>query len=301
MKNSKLLLLLLVLSTAFFSCSESENNDTQGRLGISLTDGPIDDENVSGVYISIIRIELKKDEDWTTFNEFDTPVLVNLLDYQNGESVFLTDETVDAGDYKEVRLILDIPERSGRVIQNPGTYIEFDDGSTQPLFVPSGAQSGYKAKGQFTVPAGGVVNLTLDFDVRKAVVEAGKSGKFILKPVVRLVVNQNAGLIEGEIDMAGVEINNVNVFAYEDDTFTEDELVDPSDENTRFPNAVTSSKVSEGGKFVLAFLNPGNYDLYFAQYDENGAFIELIGSLDDISVSAGERNMIQLTLDDLID
>ncbi len=300
MKYLNFLLVLVVSTPLFIACNDSEN-DGKGRLGLSLTDGPIDDENVTGVVISIIRTEVKKDGEWTTLNEFDTPVKVNLLDYQNGESLFLTEEVIEAGTYDEVRLILDIPEKNGKASQNRGTYIEFDDGTTKPLFVPSGAQSGYKAKGEFTVPAGGVVNVTLDFDVRKAVVEAGKSGKFLLKPVVRLIVNQDAGLIEGKIDTVGIEINNMNVFAYADDTFTEDEVIDPLDENSRFPNAITSSSISEDGKFVLAFLNSGTYDLYFAQYDEDGNFQELLGTLQDVQVSPGERNVIEFSLEDLTD
>lgn len=301
MKYLKILLITLISSIGFIACDDKENDGTTGRLGISLTDGPIDDKNVSGVFISIIRIELKEDEGWATLNEFDTPIEVNLLDYQNGESLFLTDETVEAGTYEEVRLILDIPEKNGKVSQNPSTYIEFNDGTTKPLFVPSGAQSGYKVKGKFTVPAGGVVNITLDFDVRKAVVEAGKSGKFLLKPVVRLVVNQDAGLIEGQIDTAGIKITNVNVFAYADDTYTEDEIIDPIDESSRFPNSTTSSPMSEEGKFVLAFLNSGTYDLYFAQYDLDGNFLELLGTLENVQVSSGERNIIEFSLEDLTD
>ena len=70
---------------------------------------------------------------------------------------------------------------------NPGCYIEFADNSTEPLFVPSGGETGYKAVGQFEVPVNGTVEVTADFDVREAVVVAGS--RYILKPTIKLIVN----------------------------------------------------------------------------------------------------------------
>jgi hypothetical protein len=82
--------------------------------------------------------------------------------------------------------MLDIPEK-GSHKANPGCYIEFADNSTEPLFVPSGNETGYKAIGQFTVPVNGTVEVTADFDVREAVVVADSS--YILNPTIKLTVN----------------------------------------------------------------------------------------------------------------
>ena len=82
--------------------------------------------------------------------------------------------------------MLDIPE-IGPPPTSPGCYIEFAGNTTEPLFVPSGGQTGYKAIGHFEVSVNGTVEVTADFDVRKAVVVAGSS--YILKPTIKLIVN----------------------------------------------------------------------------------------------------------------
>lgn len=286
MKLLNNLVVVLLASSLLFACGD-ENETTKGRVSISITDAPIDDANVSAVFIAINSVELKGPDGWTTLDSFEEPVSIDLLSYQNGEAYFLTDELIDAGSYSEVRLMLDIQDRINGIQQNEGCYIEYKDGSTQPLLVPSGGRSGYKAKGNFDITSGGVVALTLDFDVRKAVVESGNSGKFILKPTIRLIANQDASLITGSFDQEDGDFTKVIVFAYENDTFAESELDEPGDEEVRFSNAVTSSTLSDEGAFTLAFMESGTYDLYFASYDENGEFIELIGSSDDVEVEAG--------------
>ncbi len=285
MKNSFVFISLLCLSWLLVSCDDTEK--AVGRTNISITDGPIDAENVEAVYITILGVEMNGPDGWATVETFEEPVVIDLLSYQNGESYFLTEGTVTAGAYSEIRLLLDIQERVNGVISNEGCFIQYTDGSTQQLFVPSGGQSGYKAKGNFTIPAGGVVSLTLDFDLRKAVVESGNSGKFILKPVVRLIANENAAMISGEFDAEGTVYDKIIVYAYADDTFTESELAEPAPEEVRFTNATTSGTVGADGNFNLAFLDSGTYDLYFAAYDANGEFVELIGNLPDVELSAG--------------
>lgn len=292
MKLLNRLVVVLFVSSLFFACSD-DNETAKGRVSISITDAPIDDANVSAVFIAINSVELKGPDGWTTLDSFEEPVSIDLLSYQNGEAYFLTDEVIEAGSYSEVRLMLDIKDKVGGVQQNEGCYIEYKDGSTQPLLVPSGGRSGYKAKGDFDIASGGVVALTLDFDVRKAVVKAGSSGNFILKPTIRLIANQDASMISGTFDPEEGDFSKVIVFAYEDDTFAESETDEPGDEEVRFSNAVSSSTVGEDGSFTLAFMESGTYDLYFASYDENGEFVELLGSTDDVEVEAG----INLSLD----
>ncbi len=284
--------LSFLLVFGLFSCDDS-NEGTKGRLNLALTDAPLYDENITGVFIRVIGIEIKGNDGWTGMESFDTPVSINLLDYQNGDVYFLTEEELNAGDYKEIRLLLDMPEENGAPKSNPGTYLQYEDGSTQPLYVPSGATSGYKAKGDFSIPAGGVTSLTIDFNVRKSVVKAGNSGKYILKPVLRLVENNNVALIEGEVTTLA-EYESVRVYAYEDDTFTESEIIDPETDEVDFPNAVTSGSVNEDGTYKLAFMEPGTYDLYAVAFDENGDFISIIAEWQDVTLQAGTIEVVNL-------
>ncbi|GAA0891518.1 DUF4382 domain-containing protein [Fulvivirga kasyanovii] len=300
MKMLRMLSVVFLSALVITACNDDDSTTNgKGKASIYITDAPIDDANVSAVVISVNRVEANGPEGWETIEEFEEPVSIDLLSYQNGEAFLLTENEMDAGTYSEVRLILNIKKKVDDQLQNEGSYIEYIDGSKEPLFVPSGAQSGYKAKGEFTIPEGGVVGITLDFDVRKAVVKAGSSGNFILKPTIRLVANQDAAMINGHfnidsLDSAGYD--KVIAFAYENDTFAESEMDEPEEGEVRFANAVTSSVVVDGD-FTLAFINSGTYDLYFAAYDENGEFVELIGSYEDVTLEAGAKLELDLGLD----
>lgn len=155
-----------------------------GTLRLYLCDAPLDAENVTGVYITINEIQYHLDGQWTVCEEFEGPQTYDLLELTGGNSALLGEFTLPVGNYTQIRFLLDIPEK-GSHPANPGCYIEFADNSTEPLFVPSGGETGYKATGHFEVTANATAVVTADFDVRKAVVAAGSS--YILKPTIKLI------------------------------------------------------------------------------------------------------------------
>jgi hypothetical protein len=156
-----------------------------GTLKLYLSDAPLDAENVTGVYITINEIQYHLDGEWRTCEEFVGNQTYDLLELTGGNITLLGEFTLPAGNYTQIRFILDILEE-GSHGANPGCYIEFADKSTEPLFIPSGAETGYKATGHFEVPVNGTVGVTADFDAHKAVVVAGSS--YILKPTIKLMV-----------------------------------------------------------------------------------------------------------------
>ena len=252
-----------ICSTFLFACTD--DNESQGTLSLSLTDAPTDADDIAGVYVTITGVEYREEgESWQPLENFGETYKVNLLDLTNGKTALLGDFSVDAGNYEGLRFKLDASENGGSV-DNPATYLEFTDGRQEPLFVPSGTQSGYKAKGSFSVPVNGTVFITADFDVRKSVVEAGNSGKYLLKPTIRLVVNDQAGTISGTL--SGMEEGKKYVvYAYEKDTYTEAEAAEPAEGEARFPAAVSSAAIEDERSFVLHFLAAGEYDLVLATY-----------------------------------
>ena len=269
---SCLLLAATLFAGLFTACSDdSEGN---GHISLSLTDAPTDADNVQGVYITITGVEYQKEgQSWQPFEGFSGPNTLNLLDLTDGKTALLGDFNVEAGTYEGLRFKLDAATNGGNV-DNEATYIEFTDGSKQALYVPSGTQSGYKAMGNFTVPVNGSVFITADFDVRKSVVEAGMSGKYLLKPTIRLVVNDQAGSIVGALSGAEANIDYV-VFTYENGAYTEAEAAEPVEGESRFPGAISSAKVKEDGSFILPFLAPASYQLVVAAY-QDGAFVETV-------------------------
>ena len=97
----------------------------------------------------------------------------DLLTLQNGTFTSLASASVPAGHYTQIRLRI-----------APGSTVVVN-GQSHPLVIPSGLQTGVKLVSGFDVPAGGVTQLTLDFDGAKSIVVAG-DGTYHLKPTIRV-------------------------------------------------------------------------------------------------------------------
>jgi hypothetical protein len=178
-----MLIIVGVLAVSGVSCGQAGGT---GILQLYLCDAPIDAENVTGVYITINEIQYNLDDQWITCAEFVGPQTYDLLELTGGNFILLGELTLPAGNYTQIRFMLDIAE-TGSHKANPGCYIEFAGNFTEPLFVPSGGETGYKAVGQFEVPVGGTAEVTADFDVREAVVVA--DSRYILNPTIKLIIN----------------------------------------------------------------------------------------------------------------
>lgn len=273
--TSILLAALLSAGTLISSCAEDRDGE-YGTLSLNLTDAPTDAENIAGVYVTFTGVEYRMEgDDWQSFEKFSGPQTINLLELTEGKTTLMGDFPIEAGTYTGLRFKLDAAENGGNA-SGEATYLEFKDGSREPLFVPGGTKSGYKAIGNFTVPVNGFVAITADFDVRKSVVEAGKKGKYLLKPVIRIIANNQAGTINGNFSGYGNETGaKLIVYAYETGKYSETEMAEPAEEEIRFPNAVSSTGISDDGSFVLPFLAPGGYDLVIVSYLE-GAFEKVV-------------------------
>ena len=283
-------IIVVVLAASGASCGQASGT---GTLELYLTDAPIDAENVKGVYITINEIQYHVGEQWITCEGFEGPKTYDLLELAGGNFTLLGDLTLPGGHYTQIRFILNIPE-IGPPPASLGCYIEFTDNSTEPLFVPSGNETGYKATGQFEVPVNGTVAVTADFDVRKAVVAADF---YILKPTIRLVVNNQAGSIRGSITNSS-NYTDIIVFAYENGTWAGTEDDDPVYPESRFPNAVNSGKTDDEGGYRLPFLAAGTYDLVVAGY--NGAvFGEVLGFISDVQVESEQTTTQNIDTDTL--
>lgn len=280
MKWSKILVAVagILVVFMFFNCEGSGSNSSgTGTLSLSLGDAPlVDDESVTGVYITIAGIEYHtSDGGWKTMDEFNTSVNpVNLLDWREGKSISLGDFQLPAGKYTQMRFMLDAAEEQQRPKSNTGCFIEIND-VNETLYVPSGSQTGFKAIGNYVVPRNGRVAMTADFDVRKSIVRSGDGSYYKLKPTIKLVVTNEAGTIKGTL--TNLDANSsylVYAYAYAEgsSTWNDDEANEPAPDEVRFANAVTSSQVKEGGAYTLPFLAAGTYDLIVAKYDGNGDY-----------------------------
>ena len=295
----------------------SSANDGTGLISLNITDAkPRLPKEPIAVNITVIGIEFNYDGKWTDVNDFEfesdkfEPLTFNLLDLQDGKSLHLGNFILPVGHYTEIRFKLDAPEKNGKVKSNPGCNIVFaeeeDNGTvtvwSEPLFVPSGGQSGYKGKGEFDITANAKIEIMADFNVEKSIVVTGNE-KYLLKPVIRLVVTELSGTIKGtvvDIEKYPEEDNDLTVYAYEHDTDIEmiDEVIANS-EGILFSNAVTSGDVNmTDGNFTLSFLGEGNYTLVTVNTDVVG--VTIVDIEEDVEVLKGEVKLVDLNTSDYI-
>lgn len=178
------------VSVLIISCSESTQPETgQGQLKITMVDAPAGYDEVN---ISVTRVEVHianpdSNSGWFVIN--DNAATYDLLTLRNGASVILGNNSLDAGRYTQIRLII-----------GTGSNVVVD-GITYPLEIPGGEQSGVKLNHQFEIQSGLIYELLLDFDAERSIVLTGNS-QYKLKPVIRLVPAVISGTISGKINPA---------------------------------------------------------------------------------------------------
>ncbi|MDX1641165.1 MAG: DUF4382 domain-containing protein [Balneolaceae bacterium] len=185
---------ILFLLTSCDIANETGTETDNGTLRVLLTDAPADYDAV-WIDIQEVRVHLNDDEEieedndgWITVS--NDPIRVNLLDLTNGELEVLGETDLEAGMYSQIRLILG---DDNEIVK---------DGVIHALDTPSAQQSGLKININADIEEDVVYTLLLDFDASRSIVEAGNSGKFILKPVIRTVALAETGAIEGSIEPA---------------------------------------------------------------------------------------------------
>lgn len=191
--KSKFLLFLFVCSlfTVSLSSCSNKDSDEKAKLEIRLTDDPAAYE---AVYIDIkdVQINVTGDDDkgWQSVANVQKGI-INLLDLVNDKDTLLCKADIPSGKLHQIRLVLGT---NNSIVSNGVTY---------QLETPSAEQSGLKLNVQQNVTGGILYTILLDFDAGRSVVTSG-SGKFILKPVIRTVLNAVGGSIKGVVAPSSV-------------------------------------------------------------------------------------------------
>ncbi len=176
-----------------------------GTLRVSLTDAPACGYDEVNITVEKVRVHASADagSDDNGWSEIvlSPPQRLDLLELNNGVLVELGQAELPAGRYNQLRLVL---ADNGGSSPPANSVVLSDTGIETALDTPSAQQSGLKLKADIEVPAGQVVDVVLDFDACKSIVKAGRSGKFLLKPVIAVIpLLQDAGLrVTGHIDPA---------------------------------------------------------------------------------------------------
>lgn len=192
---SGLVLHVTVLVACGGSSSGASNTPATGEISMNITDAPVD--FADSVDIVVTGMTLKPSSGEELFIQLDGPDIneegeleVNLLDLSDGSAMALFSSViVPAGDYQWARFQID-SDRAFIVI----------DGMQYNLQMPADKFE-LKTSGNFNVPADGTVSYTVDWDLRKSIVEMGNSGtNFKLKPVLHLREDATSIVIKGAVD-----------------------------------------------------------------------------------------------------
>jgi hypothetical protein len=186
------------------------DSDERGRLTIQLTDAPGDLEDA---FIKIKSFILIQSDNPGQGERIEiTPSIsgfIELLGLTGGKVLTVVNQAiVPVGTYSEIRVVLDeafIRLKDGRVFATPDVALPTGITAVGELKCPSCSQSGFKVK---FGPGGLVVDnnsiIVIDFSAAQSFGhEAGKSGKWIMHPVLRgTATNIPFGRITGNVTLA---------------------------------------------------------------------------------------------------
>lgn len=186
MRTYQLICLLLFATTILsYSCKKESDSTKSGRLDVYLSDNPVLYDEVN---IDIQAVEVHSDANgWQTIA---TNVgILNLLDYANGPDTLIASAALGVGRISQIRLVLG----SNNTVVINGTSFNLD--------TPSAQESGLKLNINADILPGAVYAMELDFDAARSIVVTG-SGKYILKPVIRVITTGANGGVRGFADPA---------------------------------------------------------------------------------------------------
>lgn len=287
-------------AAALVSACGGGSSPATGRLTVSLTDAPVD--NADQVVISVSGVAFKPGGSAPELVEDFTPRSIDLLQYQNGQTAILLQDTpMDPGRYQWLRLIINT-EPNVR-----DSYIVVD-GQGCELNVPSGAETGLKMHRPIDVPAGGSLALTVDFDLHQSIhappgqASGACTTGYVLRPTLRLVNDANVGAIDGTVSFESGAVPlecTPNVYLYEG-TVTLDDIEDATAVSPEVdPLAVVHVDIPDGsttGTYRAAFIPAGNYTAAFT-CDEDTSADETLAFAPPDGVPVTVQNNLIFTVD----
>ncbi|MCK4515356.1 MAG: DUF4382 domain-containing protein [Spirochaetaceae bacterium] len=205
MKKFILILFVLALAAACDNGPTDEETTGVGTIRVETFDAP-PSADVEKILLTITEVSVHNtDAEWIILAQPNT--CVDFLELINGATAALVDTTLEPGQYTQMRLV--VADTNEVVV----------DGEPHYLFVPSGEQSGVKLNLNFTVVAGELMEIMLDFDASKSITWTPK--KYLLRPVFKAFKKVLSGTVAGSVkDTTGAGIPNamIEAVAADDDT-----------------------------------------------------------------------------------
>jgi hypothetical protein len=228
------------------------------QVKMSVGDAPVD--GAEAVIVKFTGVELTANGGNPVTITFPQPKTIDLLNDSGTASAMLFDQPIPSGQYGQIRLMVVADGDPSN------SYITFSDGTRHALQVPS--TTGLKLVSGFTVPTSGVVDYTIDFDLRKDITcPTGQAPVCTLKPADRLIDNTTVGNIQGVVSNTlipngctpGVYLYSGTVTAPED----MNGAAASSDTNQPLSSNVLVASSQPPYYYQFTFLQPGTYTVAF--------------------------------------
>jgi len=317
---------------AVVGCGDSSDSDSKARTGIlnlALTDAPVDE--AEAVWVTFTTVFLQGVSGAADQGPFDVPEdkqTVNLMDYTGTDStVVISDLQVPAGSYKlklDADLTFTETEQASWIefsatslqcaelleLQNGAVWVgvEGESNCKYPLEIPSNEK--FMPKGDITVKPGGTASFTVEFDLRKNIVDPQNNAiEYKLKPTgLRLIADAEAGSIAGSVSADYFSGNGKNACAPEDarvylyDRSGGGDFVpeDMSNANTDLVTSVAVQTVQDGElvaySYEIGFVPEGVYGLALTcdpndDPEVDDAEFPFEAQVDSVNVVAGEQTV----------
>lgn len=308
LKRACAVLAVVALSTGLWACDNPLDSPGAASVSVHLTDLPGD---VDALWIDVSRIYLQPFDDADEGEEDDDQGRVDLVTEATGymEITSLAGTTaslvegveISAGEYAQLRFVVShaaLQTEDGDVYVTPGSPLPEDATGTVAgeLKCPScTGPSGLKvsAAGGTIRILEGAVTLLLDFDASRSVGRlAGNSGMWVMNPLIRMSLMEDAGKVSGQVTLAdGVTIpecpaGEARTLADFMPTATANTLTDGEGD----PVVVTGA-ANEAGQAFVTPLEPDTYTLGFVSPVEfDGGSLEFAADVEpaEVEIGAGE-------------
>lgn len=302
MQKKNLFMCVLCASLlAFSSCGSSDSSSSKKSpvLTLQLTDAPGDLEHA---WIEISRIVLQGSSDEAGGGGvvlLDEPTgLIDLLTLASSTADLVRDLDVPAGTYTQLRLIVSaaiVETEDGQVFATDGAQHPEGAAVTGDLTCPSCEQTGIKVK----LPGGALRLddesriLVLDFDVSESFGrQAGRSGRWVMRPVIHSADVEASGTISGSIALAdgvvipecGGQVRDLSAFV---------------PQATDGAGAVRSGAADAADGYQIRFVAPGSYIMGFAasvEYAEETLSFSAEASVASAAVESGRVATVDYTV-----
>jgi len=278
---------VIILAGCGGSSPEPTSGPTMGTVSTHFSDPPTCSTSSGGayrhIYVTVKQVLIHQSATATSSEAGwvdlvpglpSAPKQIDLLGAESAQCFLanLGAQQILAGSYQQIRIILLANNQASQVSgnqcgANAANCVVLADNSVHTLQLSSEAQTGIKipsgqiAGGRFTVPAGGVVDLNIDFDGCASIVVTG-NGQFRLKPVLHAgQVSLNATSISGKV------VDSVTLLPIAGGAAI---VALEQKDASGVDRVIMQTKADASGNFTFCPVPVGTYDVVAAAVDGTG-------------------------------